>query len=101
MLIESDVHIEGLLDVCCRSANVNYQAIDSCAHDLEAVRVGESNYGVVVLLGGPEPLSEFPDGEPIAVSGVLWIVDGLQEVIQLRLVTQRQHNSDTHLLCAR
>ena len=97
MLIEAELHVKGFLDAGDGSGDLYEHAIaGGVAGDLEATRFREANYGIVLILAGAKARGEIFDGEKVAIGRAGGIVEILEEIFELGLMTEREHEVEFH-----
>jgi hypothetical protein len=101
MLIETHGDVEGFFDGRDRAFQLHVARITRTAQHGKAVRFRKSNEGVVVFLAGTKPLSEFSGREEATVGRTGWIVEFLDEILELGLMAQRQNDVDVEGLVER
>ena len=102
VLIDRHRYVECSVDVRDRGRELYVPGFERAANHLKAVRVRESDQGVVVLLARSKPLGKLLWGNVLLVGGAGRIVELLQEIFQLWLVAQRQNYIEMHgLICGK
>ncbi len=96
MLVNAHGHVEGFLDAGHRPRHIHEHAIAGGFLNREAARLRESDQGVVIFLAGTKSRCELFHREEMPVGRAGGIIKFLQEVFQLRLMAQCQHNVEAH-----
>ena len=69
--------------------------------DTQAIRLGETNRSIVVILRGSEPLGEFSHAEILPVTWTARIVDLLHEITKSRFVSEWEGDGETQVMLER
>ena len=79
VLVGTHAYVESSLDGRNGALDLHVHAIARAANDREAVRLRETNHGVIVFLAGTKPFGELRHGEEMPVGGAGRIVEFLQK----------------------
>src|ERR1700684_2268080 len=100
MLVEAESYVEGGLDACCGTFDIDDHAVGGGVGDCKTVGLREAGHRSVVGCSGTESAGELLDTEVLVEVGTLRIVDLLEETVELRVVTQGQRNGEAEMLFA-
>src|ERR1700722_20570598 len=92
VLIDAHIYMECALYFCHRARYLHVDAIRRDTGDGQAVLFGEIDHRIIILLRRPELLRELIYREELPVTRTAWVVEILQELIQLVLIAQRQRD---------
>ena len=90
-LVNAHRYVERLLNVCHGCDHINVDAVARSADYSQTVSLRELNHRVIILLARTKPRREIFYGQELPVGGIESIVEFLEKVFQLRLMTQREN----------